>query len=187
MPSFHMSLPQPPPSVAPPSPPLSTVDLPVRPVPGSHGWPLIGPFADRLDYYWFQKPEAFFKKRIEKYKSTVFRTNVPPSFPFFTGVNPNVVALLDCKSFAHLFDVDLIDKKDVLVGEFMPSVAYTGNMRVGVYQDTTEPQHPKVRLNSQPSQFYFRFELIKCSQKLNILTTYTFFLAYILGWHLFDY
>ncbi|XP_028808344.1 fatty acid hydroperoxide lyase, chloroplastic-like [Neltuma alba] len=150
MPSFRMgmspamSLPPSSPSVVAPSPP-SSIDLPVRPVPGSYGWPLLGPFSDRLDYFWFQKPEAFFRKRIEKYKSTVFRTNVPPSFPFFTNVNPSVVALLDCKSFAHLFDVDLIDKKNVLIGDFMPSVAFTGNMRVGVYQDTSEPQHPKVK------------------------------------------
>lgn len=150
MPSFLMgmspamsSLPSSPSVVSPSLP--SSIDLPVRPVPGTYGLPFLGPFSDRLDYSWFQKPEAFFRKRIDKYRSTVFRTNVPPSFPFFTNVNPNVVALLDCKSFAHLFDVDLIDKKNVLVGDFMPSVAFTGNIRVGVYQDTSEPQHSKLK------------------------------------------
>ena len=142
--SLTMSLPPSSSSVvAPPS--SSSTELPIRSIPGSYGWPLLGPISDRLDYFWFQKPEAFFRKRIEKYRSTVFRTNVPPSFPFFLNVNPNVVALLDCKSFSHLFDMELVEKKNVLVGDFMPSIAFTGNMRVGVYQDISEPQHSKVR------------------------------------------
>lgn len=137
----------------PPVPPPSSLstrltakptELPLRQIPGTHGWPLLGPLSDRLDYFWFQKPENFFRTRMDKYKSTVFRTNIPPSFPFFMNVNPNIIALLDCKSFSHLFDMDLVDKKDVLVGDFVPSVAFTGNIRVGVYQDTSEPQHSKV-------------------------------------------
>ncbi|KAE9600719.1 hypothetical protein Lal_00045920 [Lupinus albus] len=132
-PSLSLTTPPPPPH------------LPIREIPGSYGWPLLGPISDRLDYYWFQKQENFFKKRMEKYKSTVFRTNVPPSFPFFTNVNPNVIAVLDCNSFSHLFDMELVEKKDVLVGDFVPSVAFTGNIRVGAYQDTSEPQHSKVK------------------------------------------
>lgn len=123
----------------------TSTELPIRQIPGSYGFPLLGSISDRLDYFWFQKPESFFRKRMEKHKSTVFRTNVPPSFPFFVNVNPNVIALLDCKSFSHLFDMDLIDKKDVLVGDFVPSIAFTGNTRVGVYQDVTEPKHAKVK------------------------------------------
>lgn len=134
------------PAVAPPSP--SPKNLPLRPVPGSYGWPVLGPLSDRLNYFWFQGPETFFQKRIEKYKSTVFRTNVPPTFPFFLGVNPNVVAVLDVESFSHLFDMDLVDKKNVLVGDFMPSLSFTGDMRVGIYLDTTEPKHSKVWLFS---------------------------------------
>ncbi|XP_061375279.1 fatty acid hydroperoxide lyase, chloroplastic [Gastrolobium bilobum] len=141
-----MSLPPvpPPSSLATPfaAPPT---ELPIRQIPGSYGWPMLGPMSDRLDYFWFQKPESFFRKRMDKYKSSVFRTNVPPSFPFFMNVNPSVIALLDSKSFSHLFDMDLIDKKDVLIGEYVPSVAFTGNIRVGVYQDTSEPQHPKLK------------------------------------------
>ncbi|KAJ7981269.1 Allene oxide synthase, chloroplastic [Quillaja saponaria] len=137
--------PSPPSPLVSPSPSSSPTVLPVRSIPGSYGWPLFGPISDRLEYFWFQGPETFFKKRIDKYKSTVFRTNVPPSFPFFLNVNPNVVALLDCKSFAHLFDMDLVEKKNVLVGDFMPSVKFTGDLRVGAYLDTSEPQHAKVK------------------------------------------
>lgn len=82
---------------------------------------------------------------MEKYKSSVFRTNIPPCFPFFVDVNPNVIAVLDVPSFSHLFDMDIIDKKNVLVGDFMPSTKFTGDIRVGVYQDTTEEQHAQVK------------------------------------------
>nr|GME14445.1 fatty acid hydroperoxide lyase [Ipomoea batatas] len=131
-----------PPITSTPSPATS---LPVRAVPGSHGWPLLGPLSDRLDYFWFQGPKTFFKSRIEKNKSTVFRTNVPPTFPFFLGVNPNVIAVLDVKSFSHLFDMDLVEKANVLVGDFMPSVSFTGDMRVCAYLDTSEAKHTQVK------------------------------------------
>ncbi|GMI70948.1 hypothetical protein HRI_000764100 [Hibiscus trionum] len=120
-------------------------NLPLRTIPGSHGWPLVGPISDRLDYFWFQGPDTFFRSRMEKYKSSVFRTNVPPSFPFFLGVNPRVIAVLDCNSFAHLFDMEVVEKRDVLVGDFMPSTAYTGNTRVCAYLDTIEPKHAQLK------------------------------------------
>ncbi|XP_075483323.1 uncharacterized protein LOC142523419 isoform X3 [Primulina tabacum] len=111
------------------------------PIPGSYGWPIIGPLSDRLNYTWFQGPEKFFKTRIEKFDSKVFRTNLPPTFPFFLKVNPNVVALLDVKSFSYLFDMEIVEKNDVLVGDFMPSVKFTGGTRVCAYLDTSEPKH----------------------------------------------
>ncbi|XP_043688833.1 fatty acid hydroperoxide lyase, chloroplastic [Telopea speciosissima] len=130
-----------PPIVASPTPSA----LPVRAIPGSYGLPLVGPFLDRLDYFWFQGPETFFRKRLDKYKSTVFRTNIPPTFPFFTSVNPKVVAVLDCKSFSNLFDMEAVEKKDILIGDFMPSLSFTGNIRVGVYLDTSEPKHTQLK------------------------------------------
>ncbi|XP_050207086.1 fatty acid hydroperoxide lyase, chloroplastic [Mercurialis annua] len=147
----------------PPTPKLSTgaspaTSLPVRTVPGSHGWPVLGPILDRLDYSWFQGPETFFRKRMEKYKSTVFRTNIPPTFPLFTGVNPNIIAVLDCKSFAHLFDMDIVEKKNVLVGDFMPSLSFTGNIRTSVYMDTSEPRHAQVK--------NFAMDILKRSSKV---------------------
>ncbi|XP_050381555.1 fatty acid hydroperoxide lyase, chloroplastic [Argentina anserina] len=132
--------------------------LPVRTIPGAYGWPLLGPISDRLDYFWFQGPETFFKKRTEKYKSTVFRTNVPPTFPLFLGVNPNVVAVLDCKSFSHLFDMDLVEKKNCLVGDFMPSVKFTGDLRTCAYLDTSEPQHAQIK--------NFAMDILKQSSKV---------------------
>lgn len=123
------------------------VTLPVRNVPGGYGLPLFGSVGDRLDYFWFQGPDKFFRNRMEKHRSTVFRTNVPPSFPFFFS-DPKVIAVLDCKSFAHLFDMEIVEKKNVLVGDFMPSTSFTGGIRVCAYLDTSEPQHSKVRSRS---------------------------------------
>ncbi|KZV17726.1 fatty acid hydroperoxide lyase [Dorcoceras hygrometricum] len=129
------------------SPPSALSDnAPTRlPIPGGYGWPIISPLLDRLNYYWFQGPEKFFKKRIENFNSTVFRTNLPPTFPFFLKVNPNVVALLDVTSFSYLFDVEIVEKSDVLVGDFMPSVKFTGGARVCAYLDTSEPKHTQVK------------------------------------------
>ncbi|KAK4793169.1 hypothetical protein SAY86_023604 [Trapa natans] len=126
-------------------PPSSTTSHPLRDIPGSYGPRLLGPFLDRLDYFWFQGPDNFYRKRMEKHRSTVFRTNVPPSFPFYLNVNPNVVAILDCESFSHLFDMEIVEKRNVLIGDFMPSVKFTGDMRVCAYLDPSEPQHAKIK------------------------------------------
>ncbi|XP_010926169.1 probable inactive linolenate hydroperoxide lyase [Elaeis guineensis] len=136
----------------------ATTPLPARPIPGSYGLPLIGPLKDRLDYFWFQGPETFFRSRMATHKGTVFRTNMPPTFPFFVGVNPHVVALLDCSSFSTLFDPSLVDKRNVLVGDYMPSLAFTGNTRVVVYLDPSEPDHSRVKS--------FCLDLLKSSAKV---------------------
>nr|ADP03054.2 cytochrome P450 CYP74B16 [Linum usitatissimum] len=130
---------------SPPIPPSAAAVPPLRTIPGSYGWPVVGPIADRLNYFWFRGPEKFFRKRMEKYKSPVFRTNVPPTFPFFAGVNPNVVMVLDCKSYAHLFDTEIADKKDTLLGDFMPSVGFNGDLRMCAYQDVLEPKHAQIK------------------------------------------
>ncbi|XP_068667193.1 fatty acid hydroperoxide lyase, chloroplastic [Aristolochia californica] len=123
----------------------SATVLPVRSIPGSYGLPLLGPLKDRMDYFWFQGPKTFFLDRMEKHKSTVFRTNVPPTFPFFLRVNPQMIAILDCKSFSYLFDMSVVEKKNVLVGDYMPSVSYTGDIRVLAYLDTEEKQHSSIK------------------------------------------
>lgn len=136
----------------------TTTALPTRPIPGSYGLPVVGPFKDRLDYFWFQGPETFFRNRMITHKSTVFRTNMPPTFPFFTGVDPRVICVLDCTSFSSLFDLSLVEKKNVLIGDYMPSVRFTGNQRVAVYQDPSEPTHATVKT--------FCIDLLKRSSKV---------------------
>lgn len=118
-------------------------DLPIRSIPGSYGLPIVGPIKDRWDYFYDQGAEEFFKSRIRKYNSTVYRVNMPPGG--FIAENPQVVALLDGKSFPVLFDVDKVEKKDLFTGTYMPSTELTGGYRILSYLDPSEPKHAKLK------------------------------------------
>jgi len=86
----------------------ASVTPPPRPIPGSYGPPVLGPLRDRLDYFWFQSQDEFFRKRAAAHRSTVFRTNIPPTFPFFVSIDPRVVAIVDAAAFTTLFDPNLV-------------------------------------------------------------------------------
>ncbi|VYS69064.1 unnamed protein product [Arabidopsis thaliana] len=118
-------------------------DLPIRNIPGNYGLPIVGPIKDRWDYFYDQGAEEFFKSRIRKYNSTVYRVNMPPGA--FIAENPQVVALLDGKSFPVLFDVDKVEKKDLFTGTYMPSTELTGGYRILSYLDPSEPKHEKLK------------------------------------------
>ncbi|KAL6848499.1 hypothetical protein ACP4OV_021793 [Aristida adscensionis] len=118
---------------------------PPRPIPGGYGLPVLGPLRDRLDYFWFQGPDEFFRRRAAAHRSTVFRANIPPAFPFFLGVDPRVVAVVDAAAFTALFDPALVDKRDILIGPYNPGAGFTGGTRVGVYLDTEEPEHERTK------------------------------------------
>lgn len=139
------------PSFSTPSPPqpASTVvtakpnKLPIRKIPGDYGLPLIGPWKDRQDYFYNQGRDEYFKSRIQKYQSTVFKTNMPPG-PL-VSFNSKVTVLLDGKSFPVLFDTDKVEKKDVFTGTYMPSTELTGGYRILSYLDPSEPNHAKLK------------------------------------------
>ncbi|KAM7514168.1 hypothetical protein LguiA_003751 [Lonicera macranthoides] len=133
------------PNVASPSQaaPPETIKLPIKPLLGDFGLPFIGPIKDRLDFFYNQGRDEFFKTRIRKYKSTIFRTNMPPG-PFISS-NPKVIALLDAKSFPVLFDMSKVEKKDTFTGTFTPSTNLTGGYRVLAYQDPSEQSHAKLK------------------------------------------
>ncbi|KAL0334786.1 UNVERIFIED_CONTAM: Allene oxide synthase 3 [Sesamum radiatum] len=114
-------------------------DLPIRQIPGDYGLPFFGPIGDRLKYYYSQGEVEFFKTRMHKYESTVFRCNMPPG-PFMAR-DPRVICLLDAVSFQTLFDNSKVEKRDVLDGTFMPSTAFTGGYRACAYLDPSEPNH----------------------------------------------
>ncbi|OVA18605.1 Cytochrome P450 [Macleaya cordata] len=138
------SLSQKPPSSSDPLP--SSTDhpkLPIKKIPGDYGIPLISPTKDRLDYFYFQGRELYFKSKIQKYQSTVYRANMPPG-PFISS-NPKVVVLLDGKSFPVLFDMSLVEKKDVFTGTYMPSTELTGGYRILSYLDPSEPNHANLK------------------------------------------
>ncbi|XP_062098835.1 allene oxide synthase 1, chloroplastic-like [Humulus lupulus] len=130
--------------VQPPKVPATASNkLPTRKIPGNYGLPFIGPIFDRLDFFYNQGRNEFFKSRVQKYQSTVFRTNMPPG-PFIAS-NPRVVVLLDGKSFPVLFDVSKVEKKDLFTGTYMPSTELTGGYRILSYLDPSEPKHAKLK------------------------------------------
>ncbi|KAL5726615.1 hypothetical protein ACHQM5_009645 [Ranunculus cassubicifolius] len=117
--------------------------LPIRNIPGDYGLPFFGPIRDRYDYFYKQGKDDFFKSRMKKYSSTVFRTNMPPG-PFISS-NPHVIVLLDTISFPILFDTDKIEKKDILDGTYMTSTSFFGGYRVCTFLDPSEPKHSKLK------------------------------------------
>ncbi|KAK3420834.1 hypothetical protein EUGRSUZ_G00504 [Eucalyptus grandis] len=117
----------------------SSSNLPLKAIPGDYGLPFFGAIKDRLDYFYHEGTDEFFRTRMQKYQSTVFRSNMVPG-PFMAR-NPKVVVLLDAISFPILFDTSKVEKKDVFVGTYMPSINFTGGYRVCAYLDPSEPKH----------------------------------------------
>ncbi|XP_059644081.1 allene oxide synthase 3-like [Cornus florida] len=122
---------------------LDDSELPLREIPGNYGLPFLGPIRDRLDYYYNQGQDEFLRTRMQKYQSTIFRTNMPPG-PFMAS-NPKVVAVLDALSFPVLFDTSKVEKRNVLDGTYMPSTSLTGGYRVCAFLDPSEPNHTTLK------------------------------------------
>ncbi|CAL1410947.1 unnamed protein product [Linum trigynum] len=118
-------------------------NLPIRQIPGDYGLPGIGPIHDRLDYFYNQGRDEFFKSRMQKYQSTIYRVNMPPG-PFI-ATNSHVIVLLDGKSFPALFDLSKVEKKNVFTGTYMPSTDLTGGYRILSYLDPSESNHTKLK------------------------------------------
>lgn len=123
---------------------LSPSGFPIREVPGGYGVPFFSPLKDRLDYYYFQGAEEYFRSRIARNGgATVLRVNMPPG-PFITR-DSGVVALLDARSFAVLLDEAKVDKTDTLDGTFMPSLALFGGYRPLAFLDAADPRHAAIK------------------------------------------
>ncbi|KAF8028322.1 hypothetical protein BT93_E1054 [Corymbia citriodora subsp. variegata] len=122
---------------------MSDSELPLEEIPGAYGLPFFGAIRDRLDYFYFQGRDEFFRDRMRKYRSTVFRSNMPPG-PFISS-NPKVVVLLDAASFPVLFDTSKVEKWNVLDGTYMPSTALTGGYRACAFLDPSEPKHAELK------------------------------------------
>ncbi|XP_047952197.1 allene oxide synthase 3-like [Salvia hispanica] len=121
----------------------STEELQIKEIPGGYGLPFFGAISDRLDFHYRQGPDEFFRDRMQKHNSTVFRANAPPG-PF-NARNTKVVVLLDAVSFPILFDTSKVEKRDVFTGTFMPSTSFTGGYRVCSYLDPSEPKHALIK------------------------------------------
>ncbi|KAK3420843.1 hypothetical protein EUGRSUZ_G00493 [Eucalyptus grandis] len=122
---------------------MSDSEIPLEEIPGNYGFPFFGAIRDRLDYFYFQGRDEFFRHRMRKYQSTVFRVNMPPG-PFISS-NPKVVVLLDAISFPVLFDTSKVEKRNVLDGTYMPSTAFTGGHRACAFLDPSEPKHAAIK------------------------------------------
>ncbi|KAJ9567454.1 hypothetical protein OSB04_003420 [Centaurea solstitialis] len=123
---------------------MSSSDLPLREIPGSYGIPFFTAIANRLEYFYADGGrDQYFKSRVDKYESTVFRANMPPG-PFVAS-DPRCIILLDAKSFPILFDVSKVEKKNVFTGTYMPSTQLTGGYRVLSYLDPSEPRHAQLK------------------------------------------
>jgi hydroperoxide dehydratase len=123
---------------------LSPSGLPVRKIPGGYGVPFFSPLRDRLDYYYFQGAEEYFRSRIARHGgATVLRVHMPPG-PF-PSANSRVVALLDARSFRVLLDDSRVDKADTLDGTYMPSLALFGGHRPLAFLDGADPRHAALK------------------------------------------
>ncbi|KAL6604598.1 hypothetical protein ACP70R_043025 [Stipagrostis hirtigluma subsp. patula] len=118
--------------------------LPIHEIPGGYGVPFFSPLRDRLDYYYFQGAEEFFRSRIARHGgATVLRVNMPPG-PFISG-DSRVVAVLDARSFRVLLDDASVDKADTLDGTYMPSLALFGGHRPLAFLDAADPRHAALK------------------------------------------
>lgn len=123
---------------------LSPSGLPIREIPGSYGVPFFSPLRDRLDYFYFQGAEEYFRSRIAKHGgATVLRVNMPPG-PFLSG-DSRVVAVLDARSFRVLLDDSRVDKDGTLDGTYMPSPALFGGHRPLAFLDAADPRHAALK------------------------------------------
>ncbi|KAL6659339.1 hypothetical protein ACP70R_003379 [Stipagrostis hirtigluma subsp. patula] len=123
---------------------LSPSGLPIREIPGGYGVPFFSPLRDRLDYFYFQGAEEFFRSRIARHGgATVLRVNMPPG-PFISG-DPRVVAVLDARSFRVLLDDASVDKAGTLDGTYMPSLALFGGHRPLAFLDAADPRHATLK------------------------------------------
>ncbi|XP_024372097.1 allene oxide synthase [Physcomitrium patens] len=118
-------------------------NLPLRAIPGGYGISYLGAIKDRLDYFWIQGEEEFYRSRVEKYNSTVFRVSMPPGPPI--AKDARVICVLDQKSFPILFDVNKCEKRDLFLGTYMPDLSYTSGHRVLSYLDPSEVRHEKLK------------------------------------------
>ncbi|KAG0450645.1 hypothetical protein HPP92_026633 [Vanilla planifolia] len=118
-------------------------DLPILKVPGEYGLPFVGPIKDRFAFFYTEGRDEFFRSRIRRHNSTVFRVNMPPG-PLISS-DPRVIALLDAASFPILFDTSAVDKRDLFTGTYTPSTSLTGGFRVLSYLDPSEPLHAPLK------------------------------------------
>lgn len=140
----------------------------VEDIPGTYGLGIAGAIKDRYDYFVKEGPQEFFKSRMMKYKSTVYRVYLPPGPPLFPEAQ--AIVLLDSKSFRVLLDMTKVEKRNVFIGNYIPSSDFTGGFRALSYMDTSEEHHANLKkfcsdILKMNAQKWFP-EFYKASEKL---------------------
>ena len=143
---------------------------PVMEIPGTYGLPFVGAIFDRFEFEYFRGIDQFFKPRVDKYKSTIFRVNMPPGPPFFSS--NRVIILLDSKSFAVLHDLSKVDKNYV-AGTYMPILKFTEGYRATIFMDPSLEKHHTLKrwcleLLKRNRELYFP-EFTKAFDELSVV------------------
>ncbi|KAI3882222.1 hypothetical protein MKW92_034225 [Papaver armeniacum] len=123
---------------------VKSSELPLKEIPGDLGLPILGPISDRYNYNYFQGHTEFIKSHMEEYNSTIFRMNILPG-EFVNVPDPKVIVLADAVSFPILFDHLKVEKKDLIVGTYVPSTSFTGGYKVSGYLDSCDEKHGKLK------------------------------------------
>nr|QCP71058.1 allene oxide synthase [Pohlia nutans] len=124
--------------------------LPLKEIPGGYGIPFLSQLVNRWRFFYIEGEPKYWEKRMQQYNSTVFRTNMPPGWPW---TDSRCVMFLDQKSYPTVFDYDKVDKHRSFAGTFMPSTSYTGGMEMCAYLDPTDKKHEQLKA--------YCFELLK--------------------------
>eukprot|EP00850_Spirogloea_muscicola_P018946 SM000179S03418 [mRNA] locus=s179:261585:265137:- [translate_table: standard] len=111
----------------------------VQEVPGS--WDNPGALRDWLDYFYLQGWHKFATSRMEKYKSTVFKTHIGPDLK-----RSNLVYILDRASYDILYDNSKVEKKDIFFGLYLPDAnTFNNGYRILAEVDPTEEKHKRLK------------------------------------------
>lgn len=97
-----------------------------------------------------EAPPKYWENRMSQYNSTVFRTNMPPGWPW---TDSRCIMFLDQKSYPTVFDYDKVDKYKAFAGTIMPSTAYNGGLEMCAYLDASDKKHEQLK--------NYCFELLK--------------------------
>lgn len=134
----------------------------VKQIPGSYDSPTAEEILQGFEY--FREIDDFFKRRVEKYESTVFKVYLPP--------DNQLIVLLDGKSFPALFDLRIMEKKNVVLGNYKISPEYTGgHMSYGNLDPSEEKHHRSknwwLQLVSKGRERYFP-EFVRVFEELSV-------------------
>ncbi|KAJ6368611.1 hypothetical protein OIU78_001063 [Salix suchowensis] len=127
-----------------PSSSSSESKLPLKPIPGDYGSPFFGAIKDRLDYFYNQGKDEFFKTRIQKTQLHSHQ-NQHASWPFHRQKPPK--SSLSSMQFHFRSSLTLLKLKSTtfLMGLSCLRCPSLGGHRVCAYLDPSETKHTALK------------------------------------------